>query len=169
MITKETITDIVNGLALPDFDVLLLGDGSGNSLNDCSSWGCVRYIPLNNKIELHFGGQTLGTNNFAELMPYVNVLWLDNAEKHPLPRKIEIVSDSEVSVKCGNREYNRNANLPLWAALDCLERMGYRIHWNHIPRNTNPANALCDRVAGIVREEIEKIQLTSDLGSLIIK
>lgn len=169
LITESLIKEVVNNLALPNFDVLLLGDGSGNSPNTCSAWGCVRYLPLKSLVEVHCGGQTLGTNNFAELMPYLCVLWLDYAEKHPFPRKIEIVSDSEVSVKCGNREYSRNANLPLWASFDCLEKLGYTIHWNHISRNTNPANALCDRLAGQVREEIEKIQLTTKDGSCKIE
>jgi len=169
MITEDEIKEISNKLGLPSYDVLLLGDGSGNSANGCSSWGCVRYIPVNNIVEVRFGGASLGTNNFAELMPYLSVLWLDTTEKHSVPRKIEIVSDSELSVKCGNREYKRNANLPLWAAFDCLEQLGYRIHWNHIPRNTNPANTLCDKLAGQVREEIEKIQLTSSQSSLIIR
>ena len=123
MITEQLIKQISNELCLPNYDLLLLGDGSGNSAHTCSSWGCVSYSPLTSKVEIHFGAQTVGTNNFAELIPYLTVLWLDNTEKHIFPRKIQIVSDSEVSVKCGNREYNRNGNLSLWASFDYLEQL----------------------------------------------
>lgn len=171
MIDEETIKQITNELGLPSYDVLLLGDASGTIATKASGWACIYYLPLKNETKLHFGATTLGTNNFAELCPYLNVLWLDNTlEKVPtVIRRVEIVSDSELSVKCGNREYSRNANLPLWAGFDCLERLGYRIHWNHVPRNSNLANSLCDKVAGQVRSQIEKMQLTTQNGSCKIE
>jgi len=153
---KSEIIKLSNQLGLPNYDLLLIGDGSGTIAKQPSGWACYVYDSNSEVLSFHFGATTLGTNNYAELVPYINVLWLDSvAVVHQKPRRIEIVSDSELSVKCGNREYSRNSNCLLWASLDWLELNGYTIHWNHVPRNSNPFSLACDQRAGQMRKEVE--------------
>lgn len=162
---KNKIQELINNLTLPDFDVLLVGDGSGTVYNKASGWACWRYLKSNDSLKLHCGAATVGSNNFAELLPYISVLWLDmyewRASGAPTPRTAVIVTDSELTAKQGTGEYSRNANGILWAGIDYAQSAGYSIIWKHVKRNSNPFNTVCDRNAGKLRKEIEKFQLTA--------
>jgi ribonuclease HI len=155
------ISNICQDLELSDCDLILIGDGSGTVADTPSAWSCWRYLVSEKILDFHFGTTSFGTNNYAELFPYLATLWLDHTEKHPLPRKVGIISDSELTVNCGSGKYARNFNLPLWAGLDYLIQTGYIIKWKHIPRNSNPWHALCDRVAGKLRKQMKEFQLTT--------
>lgn len=104
---------------------------------------------------------TCGTNNFAELIPYVQALWFHDQRRVGAARadhavRVCIVSDSEVTVCCGNGQYARRANGCLWSAVGWFEQCGYRISWHHVRRNTNLFNAFADDVAGILRQFIDE-------------
>lgn len=153
--------ELVERLGLGDFDLLLVADGSGTTADRPCGWHCVAYTPWSHRVVEHSGGATGGTNNYAELMPFVHALWAFHAERvcrgHDLSLRVlvELISDSEVTVRCGNGRYGRNANQALWAAIDWFAHNGYRLHWNHVPRNSNPVNARADRAAGGVRRLLE--------------
>lgn len=166
--TIEDIETLSSALKLEEYDALLIGDGSGTVAATPSAWSCWRYLKASKKLELHHGASTFGTNQFAELMPYLGVLWLDHYEKHARPRRIQIVSDSEVTVKCGNKDYGKSANLILWNMLDFLSDEGYLIKWKHVNRNTNDFNAACDRYAGNLRRQIKEFGLTANKESGIM-
>jgi ribonuclease HI len=151
----------IKSLNLPPYDVLLIGDGSGTIATKCSAWACWRHIAQTDKLELHCGSFSFGTNNFAELIPYIGVLWLDYYEKPIFPRHVCIVTDSEVTAKCGNGEYSRSSNTFLWKQVDMLQEAGYYLKWKHISRNSNRLSAACDKLAGQLRRETEKIMLTN--------
>ncbi len=141
-------------LALPDFDLLLVGDGSGSFVHTPCGWFVTLYERKSGRVREHFGGTNGGTNNYAELMPYMHALWAYHAEhgKEARVRNVVIVSDSEVTVRCGNRLYERKANLALWAGMDWFESVGYRLHWHHVPRNSNSLSSLADKMAGQIRQ-----------------
>jgi ribonuclease HI len=149
------LNDLANKLKLTRYDLLLIGDGAGTTLGMPCGFGCVAYDSQSQTATLYKGGFNHGTNNFAELMPFVHALWCDfyvqpkNIRDWTLnsTRYVEIVSDSELTVKQGNHLYARNANLLLWAAINKCESLGYFIHWNHVLRNTNEFNTLCDKIA----------------------
>lgn len=158
---KDEIEKLNKDLLLPDYDVLLLGDGSGTIASKASAWSCFRYLKDVNKLEFHYGAHSLGTNNYVELLPYFTVLWLDLYERHATPRRVQIVSDSELTVRQGRREYQRNANGFLWNGLDYLESVGYNIMYKHVARNSNVLHAACDALAGRLRKEMEGFRLTA--------
>lgn len=151
-------------LSLQDFDLLLIGDGSGTVFNKACGWACVSWNRLTEDIEMHNGSSSCGTNNFAELIPYVQALWhFDQCFRQlALPgqkAKIEIVSDSEVTVRCGNGIYARKGNACLWSAIEWFERSGiYNIHWNHVHRNTNRFSKRCDWLAGETRTALNSLR-----------
>jgi ribonuclease HI len=151
-------------------DLLLLGDGSGTVFRNPCGFACVSYDVDKHTCEVHFGGLSHGTNNFAELMPYVHALAYDHLYRQKSEQgsnilastcKVEVISDSELTVKQGNQEYVRHANRVLWASVKELEGFGYTIHWNHILRATNEFNSLCDSLAGQLRKKITEFVLTS--------
>jgi ribonuclease HI len=136
-------------LPLPGPDLLLLGDGSGTVYSQPAGWACTAYDHRLRQARLHVGALSSGTNNFAELFPYLQALWLyHQTPGNHAPVNVHIVSDSEVTVRCGNSQYARRANGPWWAALAWFEEQGYRLQWQHVARNSTPWNQLADLLAG---------------------
>ncbi len=161
------VTDLealASELSLPSFDLLLIGDGSGTTRDKASGWACVAWNRLIDEIDIHNGAISCGTNNFAELVPYVQALWhFDNIYRSICRpgqvAHIEIISDSEVTVRCGNGVYVRKGNGCLWGAIEWFEKCGlYKIHWNHVHRNTNRFSKRCDWLAGESRIALEKLR-----------
>jgi len=166
MVTS-TIKDVQDQLKLTEYDLLLIGDGSGTTIDQSSGWSCFYFDKNKFFYTILKGGCSFGTNNFAELAPYFNALWFDLYKQGnvlKMDRKVQIVSDSEITVKCGNKIYSRNCNLPLWSGINWLESIGYKLTWNHVNRNTNHISKLCDRIAG----ETRKMFLTNQTDSGMI-
>jgi ribonuclease HI len=138
------------GLGMTDFDIMLVGDGSGTTVDKACGWYCGAYMrPYTYAFR---GGASNGTNNFAELMPYVHALWtlhsmLNRWTYGKQHYKVTIVSDSEVTVRIGNGQYQATKNESLWAAMNWFKDNGYEITWIHVPRNSNPISTLADAEA----------------------
>lgn len=143
--------DVFSSLQLESCEIVLVGDGSGTTSSSPYGW-CVLAFTRSGDVTRITRGGSGGTNNHAELEPYVYALQFVHNNK--MGRKIGIISDSEVTVRCGNGQYERRANAALWAAIEWFERNGYEIVWRHVPRNSNPASSYADKVAGMVRKAI---------------
>ncbi len=74
-----------------------------------------------------------------------------------VPVRVQVVSDSELTVRCGNGRYGRKANGCLWAALAWFEANRYEIRWRHVARNSNAWSALADRLAGVARTSMGSV------------
>lgn len=160
----QAFESLASQLNVADFQLMLVGDGSGTYFNLPCGWACASYFRPTGSIKRHFGGATGGTNNYAELAPFLHVLWVFHAarekkygNKNKPPVKILAVSDSEITVKCGNREYMRWANRALWFQLDWYVANGYHVVWKHVPRNSNPINVWADAQAGVIRQQMEDL------------
>ena len=156
MLTHEKIKSIITDLKLPEADLYIWADGSGCVINLPCAFACLAFSVSPYYMEWHVGCFTKGTNNYAELLPFSHALYYDvYVNKYnpgtKLKRSVELVTDSQITAKQGNREYTRNANRQLWAGMDYLESLGYTLHWNHVKRNTNEINAECDKLAGAAR------------------
>jgi len=162
MVSAAQCEQLAQQLNLPRYDLLLVADGSGNFSYTPCGWYCCSYFKPTGKVTEHIGGASGGTNNYAELMPFIHALWaFDSAwTKLNKPASFEVacVSDSEVTVRIGNGQYAAKANTPLWAAIDGFRRLGYALRWHHVPRNSNPINARADHVAGKVRKTIAEMR-----------
>lgn len=147
--------ELAEQLAVRDFDLMLAGDASGNTADRPCGFACVAYDRRAGMSIVHRGGFNHGTVNMAELMPYVHALWffVSTNKKFDVPCRVLIVSDSEVTVRQGTRQYVRNGNACFWAAIDWFEKIGFQFEWRHVYRNTNPMNAHCDEIAGQVRKQ----------------
>lgn len=149
-------------LGLPAFDLLLIGDGSGLLATHPAGWACLAYEPETEDVRIHAGAVTGGTNNFAELFPYVQALYQHQQAhariKRFTPYTVIILSDSEVTVRCGSRQYARRANCFLWAAIDWFEQNNYSLRWLHVRRNSNTWSALMDTLAGQARRSMIDLQ-----------
>ncbi len=149
---------LASSLKEPHFDLLLVGDGSGTKSTEPCGWCCHAYHRPSARVVRHFGCTSGGTTNFAELMPYLHCLWAFHAAhsaKRPSPPQavhVLVVSDSELTVRCGSGKYARTANLALWAGIDWFVANGYQITWRHVSRNTNPMSENADNLAGRLRK-----------------
>jgi ribonuclease HI len=157
-LTPELFQNILKDLKLSTADLYLFGDGSGSTISKSCGFACIAWYPSRKQYGVDIGGFNHGTNNVAELMPYLHSLWRDCSIKNTNmiynKRSVQIISDSELIVKQGKRIYTRNAPLRgVWGAIDEFEKMGYAISWNHVSRNSNPINALCDKLAGEARKK----------------
>lgn len=152
---KADMEELASALNLGEFDLLLVGDGSGTTHAKACGWCCHYYDRRTGEVVTHSGGTSGGTNNFAELMPYVQALWYDQACKQMGQRRVAVVSDSEITVRCGNKVYVRRANACLWRAIEWFEENGYTFAWTHVRRNTNPVSTRSDKIAGASRKLFE--------------
>jgi ribonuclease HI len=162
MVTLKDLEDLAAALNLPVYDLLLVGDGSGTVAHRPCGSACVAYYKDLDTAKYFSSAFSHGSNNFAELVPYVHALQYDYNQRQfnatmrfksvkSYPR-VEIVTDSELTCKQGNKEYARNANTALWAAVDYFALIGYKIHWNWVARNSNPVNTICDEQSGKMRK-----------------
>jgi ribonuclease HI len=137
-----------------EFDYIIQADGAGGTATtSCGFYALLTSTRTGRSIEC-YGGFSHGTNNFAELVPFVHALWkLESL--NPIgatsPRRVLCVSDSEVTVRCGNGQYTRKANLSLWAAIDWFVAQGYELSWKHVPRNSDKVGRQADATAKDIR------------------
>ncbi len=158
-------------LSLPDFDFLLVGDGSGTILANPCAWACFSYEKTSQTIHAHHGCSNHGTNNFAELAPYLFALhhihsqFSSQDQLSPTRNtRVVIVSDSELTVRCGNKTYSRNSNQAWWVALDWFASHGYSVEFYHTKRNSNAIGTAADALAGDTRKNLMRMEQQPDDG-----
>jgi len=152
--TREELRLLAQAFEIGKHDLLLIGDGSGEDYTRPMGWSCIAYDRLRRKAVVHAGSATVGTNNVAELLPYIHALWhfdQEHPNKPPEGYRVAIVSDSELTVRCGNGKNRRRANGCFWASIAWFESQGYVFKWVHVRRNTNHWNRFVDQVAGLFR------------------
>ena len=168
--------DVIKKLKLPTADLYLFTDGSGTSIDKSCGCACIYYDNVRKQYSVNISAYNHGTNNLAELMPVLCSLWVFEY-RHKISKfiiserlnvRVEIISDSEVTVKQGNGEYNKvdGPNAMLWEAINWFNNNGYKLHWNHVYRNTNPINAMCDKLAGETRK---KLLTHNEISAKILK
>jgi len=162
---QQTLQAVLDRVGNPNWDVLIIGDGSGSGWDTSCGW-CGLLIDKQTRGRRYaYGGMNAGSVNFAESMPYIQLLsWYDaNGGKARLKEQgtlnIHILTDSQVVAHWGNRAMASAVDLPrkhimLWAGLRELRRLGYMCTFHWSPRMTTQANWACDLIAGLTRREV---------------
>ena len=152
MIEKRDFVDLATKLDEPigSYDYVAVADGSGTTLGQpCGSFLTFLKKDSQEPVWLMTTASS-GTNNYAELYPFLNFLWwLESCKVERA--KLLFVSDSEVTVRCAMGLYSRKANLGLWAMYDFYAKR-FEIVWKHVLRNSNPINEECDERAKCARK-----------------
>jgi ribonuclease HI len=166
---RRELRKLACALDLGPFDLLLVGDGSGEDYTRPAGWACTAYDIAKKKAVIHAGVCTAGTNNSAELVPYIHALWFFNQEhQHDGARsyQVAVVSDSEVTVRCGNGQYQRRANGCFWSGIEWFEAHDFVFRWHHVRRNSNAWSTYADAVAGKARKAAAALQraIIDELG-----
>ena len=71
-----TIDECVQQLGITNWDVLIIGDGSGSTWQRAAGWGAVVIDRATNIYSNLCGSFNIGTSTIAEIMPYVySLIW----------------------------------------------------------------------------------------------
>lgn len=163
MISDFPTPDSLFNFKLPEYDLFLIGDGSGTTIGNPGGWCCLSFADFS--WSFFAGYLNSSTNNFSELIPYIHALWAhENSRKNSREVRTVIICDSEITVKCGNKIYQRSANRVLWAGINFFEEVGYIFNWIWVPRNSNELSVLADKVAGGLRKEVDSMLRTRYSG-----
>jgi ribonuclease HI len=157
-----------------DWDVIIVGDGSGSMWGRPGGWGALVFDKHTNSCKTLYGGISDTTVNICELIPYIHALqWYTRApytEGAVSNRRIRtdtgimvmpiihIFTDCDVIAKQGNYQMARDANAAYWAALDYFKYM-YDIYFHWIPRDVIPANKFADYLSKSARHVIQDLAL----------
>ncbi len=141
--------ELAEAIKLADerWDILMIGDGSGSRWGNGIGWAvAVSIRTTGEKLVLH-GAVSNGTNNVAELFPYIHALnWFyetrSSSQRERYAQrglKVHIVTDSEYVVKTGQKtaqSLNMKAHRVLWTAIGWWQKLGMVIHWHHVDRES---------------------------------
>jgi hypothetical protein len=65
--------DSLFSFKLPEYDLFLIGDGSGTTIGNPGGWCCLSFADFS--WSFFAGYLNSSTNNFSELIPYIHALW----------------------------------------------------------------------------------------------
>ena len=172
----------IESLGIEAWDLLLVGDGSGNTWEHACGWAAVAIQKTSFRPTFFHGAMSHGTNNMGEMLAYLQpLLWYQAQERKrrkeqnsaPVQRIVHIATDSQYCQQRGSgasRDFKRN--LPMWTVFDLIERQGFQLNWHWIPRESNILNIFTDHLSRESRLSLqganlpEKATKMEDFGSL---
>ena len=127
---------LLDRLDIQQWDVLLIGDGSGTRWEFPVGWAVILVDLVKGHRKLLTGAMNTGTINAVELFPYLYALryhyYCLYKGKLPRPYQVHIVSDSQITVYGGRGIYARKKNKDLWCMLDFWLTQGYNLTWHYV-------------------------------------
>lgn len=177
---RELLQAVLDRLAINQWDLLLVGDGSGSGWAQCCGWAAV-LIDRNHLLDRNlygrrffYGAADPGSVNFAESMPYMQAInWYDVQYGRQLLHtkgvlNVHVLTDSQVIANWGNRATQPTTDLPrkaipAWAAIREYSRLGYHFTMHWAPRMTTELNWAADLIAGLARRHVKEAM--GELGS----
>lgn len=164
---SELLTKVLERLEVKEWDLLLVGDGSGTNWNEACGWCATLIDRQTGGRRLFYGSMNLGSNNAAEIMPYVQALTWFHAVygKERLDEKVSlkvvVITDSQHIATQGNAVAGLagmpSKNSILFAPFAEMSRLGYMMEFRWAPRATTDLNKLADLIAGLSRRELLNI------------
>ena len=169
---KETFEALLQRLGIEEWDLVLIGDGSGSNWKCECGWACVTFEASTLERRVFYGAMNMGTVNVGEMMAYLQPLtWYlsknqdDKLNKLSRSRVIHIITDSEyVKTRGQNGNVGSKRNHIMWSVLELIKRQGYVMHWHHVPRDSVAANQYADLLCKSARHLIKggKAQATTE-------
>jgi hypothetical protein len=161
----EPLQALLQRASITDWDILLVGDGSGSKWDHPCGWATTLIDRATEGRKLVFGANNLGSVNMAEMLPYLMALsWFHQQFgkerlRQRAPIHVHIITDSQVTAQHGTRVANHAlpnvGHRPFWAGIQELGRMGYRLTYHWAVRSDSTLNWMADLIAGLARREIK--------------
>lgn len=167
----ETLQELIRAIRVPteNWDMILVGDGSGSKWNNPGGWACAMIIRNRLSGEVHYltpftGAVSRGPINWLEAVPYWHCLrhhYYEMGGKELCARggvEVHIVSDSEWVVKAMSGQYRAKTHGDMVVLFNYFQNKGYQIWWHHFHREVVKLNSIVDRLAVNAREYINEIE-----------
>lgn len=140
-------------LNVPDWDVLITADGSGQTWETACGWAGVVVDRQTRGRKLLYGGVSAGSNYLAEALPFLHAMsWYDQScgsgrlAKYGVQRVV-MLTDSEALFRGMSSEHPSALKI-IWGAWTEMRRLGYVIEPRWLRRSTIRLNVLVDAIAG---------------------
>lgn len=168
----KTLEEVLAANKISQWDLLLVGDGSGSTWQREAGWSCISIEKTTYRRRLWFGAMNAGTVNFAEIMAYLQPLvWYVEQEleirkktKKVQVRNVHIITDSSYVRSRGdaNQGIVTGKNGPLWEVFKRFAGQGIIIHWHWNRRDELALNHHADEVSKKVRKQIKAMNASQD-------
>ncbi len=169
----ETLDELLLrfGLTDLDWDLIIVGDGSGSSWKREAGWASISIEKATMERRTWYGAMNCGTVNFAEMMAYIQPLnWYTSKEIDRRSKtkqqvqfpKVHIFTDSKycADVASNNSNFgNIRKNYALWNVFLSFSRAGILLHWHWIPRGSVDLNSLADQMSKEARIAISEADI----------
>ena len=143
----QTLQLLLNKMGNPQWDVILVGDGSGSGWAHACGWAATLICRRHQARRFFYGGMDCGSVNFAESMPYVQAItWYDAHHGKALLKqlgmlRVHILTDSQVIAGWGTKAMQGHSEIPrkhigLFSAMREYRRLGYHCNFHWAPRMT---------------------------------
>lgn len=177
--SESSLQNLLQTYRVTDWDLILIGDGSGLSATDPCGWAVVLIDRVTGIRRMLMGGQSMGTVTVAELMPYIAALdhfhLAMRGQQHlkpgqPYDLTVHIFTDSQHTAKAGAGKHSRAKHGGLWAAMTYFERQGYRLRWHWLEDGReNPflLHKLMDEMSAEARARMKDVEQTAELYELL--
>jgi hypothetical protein len=156
---KTSLSQMLSMLGIENWDVLLVGDGSGSlygSGKPCG-WACISIERASLERRLWYGSVNVGDINFAEMMAYIAPLnhFADTAVKSGSlydPKNVHIVTDALfVANRAQSLKSGIKKDASVWQVFKQYANSGLNLHWHWARRNEVELNHLADIVSKLAR------------------
>jgi len=176
---SDPLQPLLDRLHITTYDLLLIGDGSGNAWDKACGWAGILIDRQTRGRRVCYGAVNQGSISFAETIPYLHLLsWFDqHYGKERLQSlgslNVHIVTDSQVVANWGTAAMSPSAPIPrkqcvFWAAMRHLRSLGYvcKFHW--APRLSTELNWAADLIAGLARVAMIDLPGTQAVDSMTL-
>lgn len=156
-IGKQTLEDLLVQFQIEQWDILLVGDGSGSyELRPCG-WGCVSLERSNLERRVWYGACNAGTVNLAEMLAYLMPLTYFAAQRTAgnvyETANVHIITDSTYLEKMapGSQQRRGQANQGLMQVFRQFDQSGLALHWHWAERESVELNVVADILSKAAR------------------
>ncbi len=157
------------GIPVNDWDVILVGDGSGSAWHSPCGWACTLMFRERRTGHVHYltpftGATSRGSIQWCEAMPYWCCLRYHyhemNGKQHCQQGgvRVDIVSDSEWVCNTMSGQHKAKTHEDMVMLFQWYKEHGYDIHWHHMPRTEVYLNVLMDEMSAEAREYISAME-----------
>jgi ribonuclease HI len=162
-IDNEGLQAFLDRLDIKEWDLLLVGDGSGSKWGLPIGWATVAIEKSSMMRKVFYGAMNEGTVNIAEAMAYMHaMLWYSAKLKAKRKKKatreqiVHVVTDSAYVETVGNRKnVDFSTNQPIWAVMELMKRQSIKIVWHHLPRENVALNIYADLLSKRARKLVK--------------
>lgn len=161
---SRTLEELLAAEKIKTWDILIVGDGSGSNWDREAGWAATSVERVTMERKVWAGAMNRGTVNVAEVMAYLQPLeWFAARERDRRQKKqptrayqVHILTDSEYCRQAGaSGGVGAGTNAGLWAAFGAFARLGFVLHWHHIPRNSCGLHEFADSVSKLARRRVK--------------